>query len=126
MATVARTSKRSASTGGTTTTRVTPARRQIGSTGSSAIAYFRAIARDSTASAAALREKAPEVARGIRRASKFPGGVDRMAAASKARRQMLRTAAAHEVAARQAGRMVAILNGFKENSTRNSGFDFSR
>src|SRR3954462_8912256 len=87
---------------GVHTTSVRPAAMSMGAKGSSILIYVKRIERDADAAAKYLRENAQTIYLGIRKSGRLPKGVDKIPAARRQRRQMLKMAAAAEAEANAA------------------------
>jgi hypothetical protein len=87
---------------GAHTTTVRPAAMSMGAKGSTILLYVRRIERDADAQAKHLRENAQVIYLGIKKTSRIPKGIDKIPAARRQRRQMLKMAAAAEAQANAA------------------------
>lgn len=103
----------------------------MGNSLSSLRAYYTRIMAESRASAATLRERAQTVYLGIKKSSKMPGGVDKIMAARKQRKAILRMAVGYEMAEQAAKAAIGMLNaefgtpGTQQN-LRRTGFDMTK
>lgn len=79
--------------------RPNPAAGSPGAKASEVLAYVKRIERDEEVSARHLRENAQVIYLGIKKTSRIPKGIDKIPAARRQRRQMLRMAAAAEAKA---------------------------
>lgn len=113
----------------TTQTRVHPAQKQIGNSGGDIVRWLLSVENDNRRAAGALREKATVVYKGIKNAGKWPGGLDKILVAKRARRNIRKMAAAHDMSAAQAAqtrnRLVADIGSSNERAPKN-GYDLTK
>jgi hypothetical protein len=112
---------------------VTPksaAARDMGKSLSSLRAYYRGIVGEGRAGKTAARERAQTVYLGVKKSSKYPFGVDKMMAARRQKKAMLRIAAGYEMVELGAAAAIGMLNhDFGANAAqqlRNNGFDLTK
>jgi hypothetical protein len=92
--------------------------------------YYRGIMAEGRAGKVACQERAQTVYLGIKKSSKFPYGVDKIMAARRQRKAILRMAAGYEMVELAAKAAIGMLNhdfgATDHQQLRNSGFDLTK
>lgn len=102
----------------------------MGRTLSTLRTYYHRIMAEGRAGKTASQERAQTVYLGVKRSSKLPGGVDKILAARRQRKAMLRIAAGYEMVELAAKAAIGMLNhdfgATSAQQLRNNGFDLTK